>query len=81
MNTINLVDSVKLRSRVGTVRFTRRTLLKHETGNTYLAPVEYVFDPTNGFTAEVGRDVWEDLEHEYLDRTAGLRYCDALKPV
>ena len=49
----------------------------------YISHYRYVGvdDHENGFTSNVGRDVWQQLEHEMLDRTAGLRYCDALKPL
>lgn len=71
---------VHLKSRVGPVSFKRRTMVKHESGNEYLAPVEYSFTFENGFQCDVPKDVWEELRGEWLDRTANLKYSEALLP-
>lgn len=66
-----------LKSRVGAVEFTRRTRIEHERGTTYEMRT-YRFNFDNDFKAKVPSDVWSDLENEWLDRSANLKYKEAL---
>jgi len=59
------------------VEFTRRTKVEHERGTSYeMRTYRFSFD--NDFRQSVPREVWESLEHEWLDRTHGLKYGEAL---
>lgn len=69
------MDTVLLKSR-GPVEFTRRTMIRHESGNQYLAPVTYRFTFENDFKNAVPKTIWEELREEYLDRKQGLRYSE-----
>lgn len=74
------MGQILLRSRVGPVEFTRRVMIKHESGNQYLAPQTYRFDLDNGFKNTVPSQVWDELQNEFLDRKANLKYREALIP-
>lgn len=69
---------VMLHSRVGPMQFTRRTKINHDRGFTYETRVfDFTFE--NGFKAPVPVDVWQDLEHEYVDRKHNIQYKDAFE--
>lgn len=73
------METVNLRSMAGPIEFTRRVMIRHESGNEYLAPVTYRFD--NGLKSAVPLGVWEELENEFIDHKNGIRYRDVLKPI
>ena len=72
------MDTVLLKSNAGPFEFTRRVRISHENGNEYLAPQTYRFGFENGFRTAVPKQVWEELEHEYVDRKNQIRYKDIL---
>ena len=73
--------NVTLKSRVGPVSFKDTVKLIHADGGVSYERREFRFDFDNDFRATVPREIWERIEGEFLDRTAGLRYGDALKPI
>lgn len=74
------MGTVTLRSIAGPFEFTRRTMLRHENGNKYLAPATFRFSFENNFTTAVPLDVWDDLSEQFADSKLGVRYRDILKP-
>ena len=75
------METVNLRSIGGPVEFTRRVMIRHESGNEYLAPVTYRFSLDNGLRGAVPLGAWEELENEFIDSKNGIRYRDILKPI
>ena len=77
------MDTVILRTKsgVGPFEFTRRTIIKHETGNEYLTPMTYRFNFDNNFKTAVPKHIWEDIAEEFVDRKEGKRFRDILSPL
>lgn len=75
------MEQIVLKSRVGNVEFTRRFKGYHPiTGKMFYDVKTFKFDDQNGFKATVPKQVWEELENNWLGRDSGLRYKDALIP-
>ena len=77
------MDTVTLRTKagVGAFEFTRRDMIKHESGNEYLAPLTFKFNFDNNFKTAVPKHIWEDVSLQYVDAKNGIRYCDILSPL
>lgn len=56
-------------------------MIKHESGNEYLAPLTFKFNFDNNFKTAVPKHIWEDVSTQYVDAKNGIRYCDILSPL
>lgn len=72
------MKTLRLKSRVGPVEFTRRTKTIHPNGTMSYEMRTYRFGFDNDFRQEIPSDVWESLKGEFLDRSTNLKYSEAL---
>lgn len=75
---LNHPNMVLLKSRVGSHLVKRREQFRNNDGVVERYRYrEFNWNFDNDFKCEMPREVWSELEHEFLDRRTNLRYKDA----
>lgn len=71
------MSTVKLFSRVGPVEFSHRPVFNTPFGPQYGEVKRFHFSFENGFRMEIPLEVWESIEHEFIDRKNRITYKEA----
>lgn len=74
------MGTVKLKSKVGSFEFRRRTFVQHpETGKEHYENILYGFNFDNDFKCAVPVNVWEEIKELFVDNKMKARYSDILQ--